>query len=227
MSLKVMAVGAHPDDIEIYCFGSLAAYAAMGAELALVVATDGALGGADPKALRLLRLGEARVAAQLLDTEPVFLDFPDGSLVCDGPLVAALKREISSFVPDLIITHADNDYHGDHRALSQAVHLAASFSAPVLEMDTLRGTGFVPTHYVDISAHSDVKTAAIRAHQSQDPERFVAASEDLARRRAAECNHLAGMAEAFAFSPRFPFADIRDLLPPAPPVTPVARRDRT
>lgn len=225
MTIQVMAVGAHPDDLEIYAFGTLAAYKAMGAELVFVIATDGAKGGTDPVALRRARLDEARAAAALLDVEPRFLDFPDGALVCDGALVGALKATIAECRPDIVITHASNDYHGDHRALSQAVHLAASFSAPVVEMDTLNGTGFNPTFYVDTSTHGDLKRKAILCHRSQDPERFIPTSENLARHRAAECNHPEGMAEAFSFSPRFPFADIRDLLPPAPRPRPVARRD--
>jgi LmbE family N-acetylglucosaminyl deacetylase len=225
MSLKIMAIGAHPDDLEIYAFGTLAAYRDMGAELIFVIATDGARGGRDPERLRTARIAEAKAAAALLDIAPIFLDFPDGTLVCDSPLLGALKSVIADHRPDLVMTHARNDYHGDHRALAEAVHLAASFSAPVLEMDTLYGTGFTPTFYVDTSAHAELKREAILCHASQDPERFIPMSENLARHRASQCNHPEGMAEAFAFSPRFPFADIRGLLPPAPDPRPVARRD--
>lgn len=225
MSLRVMAIGAHPDDLEIYAFGTLAAYRKMGAELQFVIATDGAKGGRSPQKLRPTRMAEAKAAAALLDAEPLFLGFPDGALVCDGALLGALKPIIAEHRPDLVISHAGNDYHGDHRALSQAVHLAASFSAPVIEMDTLHGTGFYPTIYVDTTAHADLKRRAILCHQSQDPDRFIPMSETLARHRASQCNHPEGLAEAFTFSPRFPFADIRNLLPPAPTPRPVARRD--
>ncbi|TIM18055.1 MAG: PIG-L family deacetylase, partial [Mesorhizobium sp.] len=112
----------------------------------------------------------------LLGATPHFLDFPDGALVADAALIAALKTLIGDVKPDLAITHAPNDYHGDHRALSDGVRIAASFAVPVLHADTLGGTGFSPTHYVDISGHFDRKAMAIRAHQSQDPERFVDAA---------------------------------------------------
>ncbi|RWQ59817.1 MAG: PIG-L family deacetylase, partial [Mesorhizobium sp.] len=75
--------------------------------------------------------------------------FPDGALVADAALIAALKTLIGDVKPDLAITHAPNDYHGDHRALSDSVRIAASFAVPVLHADTLGGTGFSPTHYVD------------------------------------------------------------------------------
>jgi LmbE family N-acetylglucosaminyl deacetylase len=218
--LKILALGAHPDDIEIFMFGTLAAYAAQGAELTFAVATDGARGGkGDAAALARVRRQEATAAAALLGAEPRFLDFPDGELVADAALVGALKALIGKTGPELVITHAPNDYHADHRALSDGVRIAASFAVPVLHADTMGGTGFSPTHYVDTSAHAEIKAKAIRMHQSQDPDRFV----DIARTqnlfRSGQCNGAQGsLAEAFRFEPMFPFADIRALLPPAPAI---------
>jgi len=225
--MKVLALGAHPDDIEIYMFGALAAWAGAGADLELAIATDGSRGGTrDPAALARTRRQEAEEAAGRLATVPHFLDFADGTLVADAALVGRLKSLISATLPDLIVTHAANDYHGDHRALSEAVRIAASFTAPVLHADTLGGVGFLPTHYVDISAHFPDKAAAIRAHVSQDPERFVAAAAVLNAFRASQCNAPEGaFAEAYRFEPVFPFADIRGLLPPAPRVRPVHDRN--
>lgn len=224
--MKVLALGAHPDDIEISMFGALAAWRASGAELVLAVATDGAKGGAgDPAALSTTRRGEARAAAALLGVEPIFLDFPDGALVPNAALVGALKRLAADSAPDIVVTHAPNDYHGDHRALSDAVRLAASFAAPVVHADNLGGVGSEPVFYVDVTAHFPLKARAIRCHASQDPERFVAAAAMLNGLRAGQCNAPEGSyAEAYGFTPTYPFADIRALLPPAPPVRPV--RDR-
>jgi hypothetical protein len=99
------------------------------------------------------------------------------------------------------------------------------FAAPLLFMDTLNGTGFMPTHWVDVTSQFDAKCTAIRCHASQDPERFVVGATRQAAYRAGECNGgPEARAEAFRFEPRFPFADIRALLPPAPPVTPVLER---
>ncbi|KAA3452272.1 PIG-L domain-containing protein [Mesorhizobium sp. SARCC-RB16n] len=218
--MKILALGAHPDDIEIFMFGTMAAYAAQGAELIFAVATDGARGGkSDPGVLARVRREEATAAAALLGATSRFLDFPDGGLVADAALIDALKTLISEIGPDLAVTHAPNDYHPDHRALSDGVRIAASFGVPVLHADTMGGTGFSPTHYVDISAHADIKAKAILMHQSQDPDRFV----DIARTqnlfRSGQCNGAQGSrAEAFRFEPIFPFADIRALLPPAPPI---------
>ncbi|MER9585630.1 PIG-L family deacetylase [Mesorhizobium sp. M0051] len=221
--MKILALGAHPDDIEIFMFGTMAAYAAQGAELTFAIATDGAKGGtSDPAILTRVRRAEASAAAALLGATLRFLDFPDGELVADAALIGALKELIRETGPDLAITHAPNDYHADHRALSDGVRIAASFTVPVLHADTMGGTGFSPTHYVDISAHADIKAKAIRKHQSQDPERFVDGARTQNLFRSGQCNGEPGsLAEAFRFEPIFPFADIRELLPPAPPIRPV------
>jgi LmbE family N-acetylglucosaminyl deacetylase len=224
--MKVLFVGAHPDDAEIFAFGSLLAWHAAGAEVALAVATDGAAGGQQPPStLRAVRRAEAEAAAGPLGTVPHFLDFPDGRLVADRPLIEAVGALVARLRPDLVLTHAPNDYHAGHRALSAAVAQAVSFAAPLLYADTLGGTGFAPTHWIDVTATFDAKCAAIRAHASQDPERFVAAATRQAAFRAGECNASPdARAEAFRFEPRFPFADIRALLPPAPPIRPVVLR---
>ena len=224
--MRILAIGAHPDDLEIYAWGTLSAWAAMGAELVLAVATDGAAGGkAPPAELARLRAGEARTAAKGLGREPVLLGLPDGGLAAELRLVPRLAELVRDTAPDLVLSHAPNDYHADHRALSAAASQACGFSAPFLQMDTMNGTGFAPTHWVDATAHWAAKRAAIRAHESQDPERFVIAADRLAAFRAGEANAPPeARAEAFRFEPRFPFADIRALLPPAPPLRPVGLR---
>ena len=220
--MRILALGAHPDDLEIFCFGALAAWAAMGASLSLVVVTDGAKGGTwPPDHLRRLRAEETRAALAPLG-QPRLLGFPDGGLRADAALEAALRDLIDQEQPDLLLTHAPNDYHADHRALSAAALQAAGFSVPVLFMDTMNGTGFVPSHWVDVTDHWSAKTAAILAHETQNPERFVAMAARQAAFRAGECNGPPGScAEAFRFEPRFPFADIRALLPAPPPLRPV------
>lgn len=218
--MRILALGAHPDDIEIFMFGTLAAYRAMGAKIGIAIATDGARGGTgDADVLREQRREEATTAAQSLGTRPHFLDFPDGSLSVQADLGPALAQLLETAKPDLILTHAPNDYHGDHRALGCTVSRTAAFKAPVMFAETLMGVGFVPTVYVDISAHFPAKLNAIRAHASQDPERFVEMVTLGNRFRAGQCNGGPGTyAECFRFEPSYPFADIRALLPPPPPI---------
>jgi LmbE family N-acetylglucosaminyl deacetylase len=224
--MRILAIGAHPDDLEIFTWATLCAWAEMGADLVLAIATDGAAGGqARPTELAPRRAAEARAAAKTLGLEPVLLGLPDGGLTTEPRLAPRLSELIRDTAPDLLLSHAPNDYHADHRALSAAASQACGFAVPYLQMDTMNGTGFTPTHWVDATRHWPAKCAAIRAHASQEPERFVAAATRQAAFRAGEANGPPdARAEAFRFEPRFPFADIRALLPPAPKVAPVGKR---
>jgi LmbE family N-acetylglucosaminyl deacetylase len=128
-------------------FGTLAAVRASGT--ALAIATDGAAGGKlDPEVLRETSRREATAAAAMLGVVPTFMDFPDGRLNDDGALIDAPRALIKTEAPDLILTHASNDDHGDHGALSDAVRIAANFVAPAAWVDTMMGAGFASTHYV-------------------------------------------------------------------------------
>jgi len=223
--MRVIGFGAHPDDVEIFFFGTLAALRAGGAEIGWVVATDGSKGGdLAPDQLRRVRRQEAEEAAAILGVTPAFLDRVDGELAGDDAAAGLIEAELARLRPDLVITHAPNDYHPDHRALSRQVREAARFKIPVVYADTLMGVDFLPTIYVHISQHMETKRRAIRNHASQSPERFVAMAEIWARFRALQCNDADGYAECFRFEPAFPFADVRDLLPPAPALRPFGSR---
>jgi len=217
--MRIIGFGAHPDDVEIFFFATLAAAQAAGAEIGWAIATDGAAGGDPPgDELRRLRRREAETAAALLGVEPVFLNRRDGALAADPDAAAHVEAATERLAPDLVITHAPNDYHPDHRALSTLVRDAARFRVPVVYADALMGSGFDPTIYVDATRYFDRKRDAIRCHASQRPERFVVACEAWNRVRSLQCNALDGYAEAFRFDPVYPFADVRALMPAAPAV---------
>lgn len=221
----VAVVMAHPDDAEIYLGGTILAWRQMGARVHVIIATDGAKGGClPPEDLARQRADEARAGADVLGAALTLAGHADGGLSGNPDLVPHLRSILVGLAPDLVVTHSGNDYHADHRALATAVRAAASFSMPVLFCDTMMGTGFEPTHYVDTSLFAETKSAAIRCHFSQDPERFVSSATLLSRFRAAQCGQPAGHAEAFRFVPAYPFADIRNLLPAAPGLKPVRAR---
>ena len=164
--MNIVAIGAHPDDLEIFAYGFLAAASSRGDNLILGVATDGAAGGVNKGAeLARQRADEARNGLAALGT-PTLLDLPDGQLA-DAPNARNRIRDfIRNAAPDLVITHAPEDYHPDHRALAAYVRDAAGFICPVLFCDTLMGVGFTPDYYIDISAHFAAKQKAIMAHHS-------------------------------------------------------------
>jgi LmbE family N-acetylglucosaminyl deacetylase len=212
--MRILGIGAHPDDIEIYFVGLLAVAQAAGHATTWIIATDGAAGGtSDPASTKAIRRAEARAGAALFEVEPICLELADGRLSEDRGAKGLLEAEIRRLQPDLVITHAPNDYHPDHRVLSKYVADATSFRAPVLFADTMLGLDFTPSIYVDISEHMERKRQAIALHASQPVARYTEIVETWNRFRGLQsgkpsCRY----AEAFRFEPRFPFGGINDLL---------------
>jgi len=215
--MKILGIGAHPDDIEIFMFGLLLCYKSEGHEIFTAIATDGAAGDVlGYKNLVNVRKQETIDALSLLG-KPHFFNFPDGDLASINNGKEKIKEYIFSIKPDLIITHAPEDYHSDHRALSAFIREVSNFICPILYTDTLLGVNFNPDYYVDITNHFPEKIKAILKHESQNPQTFLEATELLNRFRSAQCNSPKGhYAEAFRIDKSFPFSDIRDLLPPSP-----------
>ena len=119
-------------------------------------------------------------------------------------------------MPDLIITHSQNDYHSDHRSLSLLTKNAVSHYIPILFCDTLMGINFNPNFYFDITEHIEIKETAVLKHKTQNPRRFVNLFKLMNSYRAAQCNAPMGTyAEAYSFTPSFPYTDIREILPPS------------
>lgn len=223
--MHVAVITAHPDDAEIFAGGMIAAWRGIGAEVTVFIATDGSRGGkGDPRELAERRAAEAAEAAAALGARLVLLGHPDGALD-EAALIPDLAARLAEVAPDLVLTHPPEDYHADHRTTSAATRRAATFRAPVAWLEPMMGLGFQPTHWIDTTACQEVKDHAIRCHVSQDPDRFVRQSRLLAHFRASQCGH-DGFAETIRHDPVYPFADIRALLPPPPPVRPVRDRSR-
>jgi len=215
--MKILGIGAHPDDIEIFMFGLLSICAQRGDEISLMIATDGAAGNVlSNNKLSDIRKKETISALQDIGY-PDLLGFPDGELSNVSDAMIVLRKKIKLFNPDLIITHAPEDYHPDHRALSYYVTQTAGFICPVIFCDTLMGVNFHPDFYIDVSTVFAQKEKAILAHQSQAPKKFLEAATLMNRFRSAQCNAPHNnYAEAYRYQRSFPFSDIRDILPRSP-----------
>lgn len=183
---RVLVLGAHPDDAEIHAGGLLARHAAHGAAIRVVSVTDGRSGHHEipPEDLVTIRREEARAAGQLIGADSATWDFPDGGLVADLALRAAMIREIRSFRPDLVLTHRLWDYHPDHRAVAQAVqdacylvtvpHIAAD--VPALDRDPVvafmvdlftRPQRLEPHALLDVTGEIDAVVRMLACHASQ------------------------------------------------------------
>jgi N-acetylglucosamine malate deacetylase 1 len=184
--MKVLAVGCHPDDLEIACFGTLARYVREGAQVTICHVANGNLGHAviRPDELRRIRIGEAKEAAALIGVHDcTTLDVGDLEVRAkDAALLRLMVDVVRRVQPDVVITHDPADYMQDHREVSQLV-FDASFSAsvpfyetptkgtagiaPLFYMDTLAGVGFLPEQYVDVTSTVDLKITGLAAHHSQ------------------------------------------------------------
>ncbi len=221
--MKVLAVGAHPDDIEIYMFGLLSNFLDRGDNVRILIATDGAAGSK----YKDLNLKEKRYKETLQAlknfSKPTFLNLKDGSLSQSDIILNLLENNFKKIKPDLIITHSPEDYHPDHRHLSRFVSDVASFKYPVLYADTLLGINFIPNYFVDITKFFEKKIKAINYHKSQNPIDYINAVKIWNSFRAAQCNApINYYAEAYRFEPRFPFNDIRSILPDTPKIQPTS-----
>ena len=219
--MKILAVGAHPDDIEIFMLGLLLACKNRGDDIHTIVATDGSNGNVlTSNNLKSIRSIETKKALQGI-SNPKMLNFIDGRLSSEKDVEKILQNNIKNINPDLIITHAPEDYHPDHRALSNYITNSVGFSYPIIYCDTLMCINFVPDYYIDITDFFEQKKQSIMCHKTQYPEKFVKATEIMNGFRASQCNQQEGSyAETYRKCDKFPFTDLRYLLPEPPKIQP-------
>lgn len=181
--MNVLAVGAHPDDLDISCGGTLLRLARSGARVVMAVMTDGRghpLG--DPARVAALRRSEAQRSADMVGAELVWLGFQDGRLMDDLPARLALIELMMRVQPDLIITHAPDDYHADHNTTSRLVTATVQMAwapppelsgeplrkpVPVAFMPPANGINFLPEEYVDVTEVWETKLQMALSHRSQ------------------------------------------------------------
>jgi LmbE family N-acetylglucosaminyl deacetylase len=185
MMNSVLAIGAHPDDIELGCGASLLAHRARDDRVALLVMTTGEHG---PQAATS-RVREQQDAAALLGAELFWGDFRDGAVPDDGAAVRLIDDVLASTGADLIYTHAPRDTHQDHRATAMASLAAGRRVRRILCYESPTSLGFSPSLYVDVDGFVDGKLDLIRAHLSQVLKNGLVdleAMEGLARSRGLE-----------------------------------------
>ena len=183
--MNVLAVGCHPDDLEIGCSGTLAKYAKRGDKVFMCHVANGSLGHAiiEPEELIRIRDKEARESAAIIGAESISINVNDLTVDSYNDKV---RNEVVNVIrytkPDIIITHNPDDYMKDHEEVSKLVYDASFVSSvphyetkasgfynivPLFYMDTLAGVNFLPTEYVDISDTIEQKLEGLSKHESQ------------------------------------------------------------
>lgn len=161
--MKVVAIGAHPDDIELGCGGALLAHRRRGDDVTLLVMTTGERG---PQASRS-RIQEQHDAARFLGARVQWGEFEDGAVPEGRPTVAVIESVLERAAADVVYTHVARDTHQDHRATGLATLAAARRFTRVLGYEAPTTVGFRPQLFVDVAATVDDKLDLIRAHASQ------------------------------------------------------------
>lgn len=190
---RILAIHAHPDDVEFQCAGTLALLAALGHHVSIATMTPGDCGSREmgPVEIARVRREEARRSAEMIGAEYECLEFRDLSIVID----LESKRRVTEFIrrvrPDVILTAPPVDYMDDHEATSRLVRDAAfNASCPnyatqqwdpakaaeriphlyyvdPIEGSDLWGTPVLPHFYVDVTSVFSLKQKMLACHDSQ------------------------------------------------------------
>ena len=182
--MNILAIGAHPDDVEISCGGTLAKYAKLGHKVFTATATNGNVGSStlSMEEIAAVRKEEARRAAAHIGAEYICLDYDDEMFFEDKAARLAFINLVRYCKADVILTHSPKDYNPDHELTSKIINDIAVMipvgkiktKAPAYDkipiiayFEPTHGLGFVPTEYVDITETMEIKRAMCREHKSQ------------------------------------------------------------
>ena len=161
--MNVLAVGAHPDDIELGCGATLLRHRANGDRVCLLVMTTGEQGPQDAHS----RVKEQEDAAAYLGADLVWGTFADGAVTDGRPAIDVIQRAALEVDADIVYTHSSIDTHQDHRATARATLAACRRQQRVLHYEAPTSQAFVPSLYVDIAGYVERKLDLLRAHESQ------------------------------------------------------------
>ena len=161
--MNILAIGAHPDDIEFGCGGTLFKYSENGHKVYMLVLSKGDKGG-DPE----VRQKEQEDSARILKVEKLFFsDYVDTEIVQSQKLITEIESFLKEVKPDFIFVQYFDDTHQDHRNLSESTISATRYIQNVLFYEGPTTQNFTPNVFVDITTAFDKKLECLNAHASQ------------------------------------------------------------
>lgn len=217
MKLNLLAIGVHPDDVELGCGGTILSHLQLGHKVGIVDLTQGELGSRGSGALRLQ---EANAAGKILGVQArENLGLADGFFENNKESQLAVIGAIRKYQPDIILCNAPNDRHPDHGRAAKLVADAA-FLSGLIRIETLDENGLPQQHWrpkvvyhyiqalfikpdlvVDVTGFMDKKMESVLAYRSQfydpnskEPDTFISSPEflDMVKARAIEFGTIIG-----------------------------------
>ncbi len=171
---NILAVGAHADDVEIGCGGTVAMHVKKGDDVTVIVMAESSYTCYDGTVLRTVDESETeeKNAAKVLGVRLINLGFENKNVPYSAKSVETINKVIDEYSIDMIYTHWYHDTHQDHRRTTQSVLSAGRYVHNILmyEPEYPAGRsylGFRNQYYVDITSTFDIKTDALKCHESQ------------------------------------------------------------
>lgn len=161
--VDILAIGAHPDDIEYGCGGTLVKYVKAGHRVFLFIATHGTFGGVGS-----IRSEEMEASAKHMGASDLFWGgYTDTQIPMSQNLISEIEVIIGKVKPRFIFTHWRDDTHQDHRNLTACTLAATRYIPNFLFYESPSSQNFNPNVYVDISDVLDEKIELLKIHASQ------------------------------------------------------------
>lgn len=205
--LRILAVGAHPDDLEIACGGTLPKLADQGNDVHAIVMSDGDVGGNSD-----VRPHEAHNGAHHMGIAHIDVHHLTDTRLAQHnmEMVQLIEAKIQQFRPHVVLTHSGHDHHQDHVAVHNAVLRAARCHPTILCFESPSVTSsFNPSFFVDIEKYLNIKIEAIEQHRDQAGKPYL--SGETVRGVAAFRGSQARLKHAEAFEPVRVLADTKGL----------------
>lgn len=170
---RILAIGAHPDDLELACGASLARLVDAGHEVHAIVMSHGGVGG-DASC----RPAEAKAAADFLGLASIrVFDMPDTNFdLVPNTLIGTIEEAIRTVDPHVILTHSEHDQHQDHAAVHAATLRAARAHHSILCFESPSVTrNFNPDVFIDVEDYTEVKVTSVLSHRNQAGKPYMTA----------------------------------------------------
>ncbi|MDE6055904.1 MAG: PIG-L family deacetylase [Lachnospiraceae bacterium] len=173
--MKILAVGAHLDDIELACGGTLAKAIAHGHDVKMIVMSKSGYSNYDGKVIRTEEnaITEGRRAAEMLGVNDIeILDYDTKDIPYHSQVIEALDERIQKYKPEIVFTHWIFDTHQAHEGVAKSTITAARRHNNVYMYEPIYPAGrsymgFRPQMYVDIGGFEEQKLKALRMHKTE------------------------------------------------------------